>query len=368
MATERDGREAQERTSKLVPEVKASGTNFWMIVIVAIWFSSSIVFNVTAQMLLRNLPSAEDMTIIELMVTVLVGALTLPPRGHRLLAKEDGFPLKSSFSLGLLHLFNCRSFVYSLQFIPTSLAQTIRATNPVWVVLLTFALGARYGLLVLCSLLPLVGGFALAVGAEPSGFEPQGILAAVLSVNAQVCVNLLGQRCMARSREGSGRALHAFEVQFNSCFFALCILVPIWLMGGGASRLLGFLSVVDDQLRNRILVLSLADGFLYFTEQSASFAALNSFRPLNFAVVDTLRRLLIVLVAGFWVQGSALSASSALGVLLVLTGGVWFAYARDREDQRRTLEKQDWPLPRSGVMTISALRSSPLALGCSQFG
>ena len=74
--------------------------------------------------------------------------------------------------------------MYCLQFIPTSLAQTIRATNPacaldrvffaapvatrddvdrsivteVWVVAITGVLGQRYGLPTMCSLIPLVGG------------------------------------------------------------------------------------------------------------------------------------------------------------------------------------------------------------------
>ena len=80
------------------------------------------------------------------------------------------------------------------------------------------------------------------------------------------------------------------------------------------------------------------DGMLYFIEQSASFTILQSFRPLSFAVIDTLRqdarplsqqrhdersdvccgvslqstrirrRLCIVIVAGFWMQGTVLAS------------------------------------------------------------
>lgn len=320
----------------------ANGHSFGLLAIVVLWFGSSIVFNITASMLLRHLPDAEDMTVLELLVMVLSGILTLPPRGLRLLP-GGAAALPGSLAMGGFHLCNCRSFVYGLQFIPTSLAQTIRATNPVWVVAITGFLGQSYSLPVMCSLLPLVGGFALAVGAEPHGFtRPQGVLAALVSANAQVAVNLLGKRQLAQAQDCAMKTKppHAFELQFASSLFALVILLPIWLLGGGPERLGGHIASATDEVRNRILFLAATDGVLYFIEQSASFAALQSFRPLSFAVIDTLRRLCIVIVAGFWMQGTAMTVSRLLGVLLVLTGGLWFAYVRDQED-RCSLEQQE---------------------------
>jgi len=305
----------------------ANGCSFGLLANVVLWFGSSIIFNITASMLLRHLPDAEDMTVLELTVVVLSGILTLPPRGLRLLP-GGAAALPGSLAMGGFHLCNCRSFVYCLQFIPTSLAQTIRATNPVWVVAITGVLGQRYGLPTMCSLIPLVGGFALAVGAEPNGFtRPQGVLAALVSANAQVAVNLLGKRRLAQAQDCAEKTKppHAFELQFASSLFALVTLLPIWLLGGGLARLGGHIASATDEVRNRILFLAATDGVLYFIEQSASFAALQSFRPLSFAVIDTLRRLCIVIVAGFWMQGTALTVSRLLGVLLVLTGGLWFA-------------------------------------------
>jgi len=308
----------------------ANGCSFGLLANVVLWFGSSIIFNITASMLLRHLPDAEDMTVLELTVVVLSGILTLPPRGLRLLP-GGAAALPGSLAMGGFHLCNCRSFVYCLQFIPTSLAQTIRATNPVWVVAITGVLGQRYGLPTMCSLIPLVGGFALAVGAEPNGFT-----------RPQVAVNLLGKRRLAQAQDCAEKTKppHAFELQFASSLFALVTLLPIWLLGGGLARLGGHIASATDEVRNRILFLAATDGVLYFIEQSASFAALQSFRPLSFAVIDTLRRLCIVIVAGFWMQGTALTVSRLLGVLLVLTGGLWFAYVRDQED-RCSLEQQE---------------------------
>ncbi|CAE8663216.1 unnamed protein product, partial [Polarella glacialis] len=314
----------------------AAAADARLVVVVVIWFASSIVFNITAAKLLKLMPDAEDMTVIELFVTVLVAALSLSFRGMRLLPAGGLRDWPAASGLGALHLLNCRSFVYSLQFIPTALAQTIRATNPVWVVGISTLLGQRFGGSVLMSLLPLVGGFALAVGAEPGSLaNPQGLAAAICSVNAQVCVNLLGQRRLSEKARGDEKESvappHPFELQFMSCLFALFLLLPVWFCTGGADRFLAHWQSSDAGTQQSILLMSALDGFLYFTEQTASFSALQSFQPLTFAVIDTLRRLSIVMVAGFWVQGTVLTANKAIGILLVVGGGLCFAYARDKE-------------------------------------
>eukprot|EP00441_Pelagodinium_beii_P045553 CAMPEP_0197624152 /NCGR_PEP_ID=MMETSP1338-20131121/3913_1 /TAXON_ID=43686 ORGANISM="Pelagodinium beii, Strain RCC1491" /NCGR_SAMPLE_ID=MMETSP1338 /ASSEMBLY_ACC=CAM_ASM_000754 /LENGTH=348 /DNA_ID=CAMNT_0043194253 /DNA_START=70 /DNA_END=1116 /DNA_ORIENTATION=+ len=313
----------------------AGATSSWLVLNVIVWFCSSIIFNITAAKLLSILPDAEDMTVLELLVTVVVGAVSLSVRGMRLLPRGGMSAYPGAFCLGTLHLVNCRSFVYSLQFIPTALAQTIRATNPIWVVTITsVVMGRSYSFPVMASLAPLVLGFAMTTGAEPSSLaNPRGLVAAIFSVNAQVGVNLLGQKRLSTAVRGEFP--HAFELQFTSCLFALAVLLPIWLGTGGAARLAGHWEIADPGARWQILSLTVIDGVLYFVEQNASFAALKGFQPLTFAVIDTLRRLSIVVVAGFCVQGTVVTASKAGGILLVMLGGLWFAYARELENRPR---------------------------------
>eukprot|EP00933_Yihiella_yeosuensis_P072589 TRINITY_DN81022_c0_g1_i1.p1 TRINITY_DN81022_c0_g1~~TRINITY_DN81022_c0_g1_i1.p1 ORF type:complete len:405 (+),score=57.32 TRINITY_DN81022_c0_g1_i1:72-1286(+) len=314
--------------------------------VVAIWFFSSILFNISAPRLLALLPDAEDMTVLELLVTVLVGSVSLKLRGMRLLPPGGVRAYPAAALLGVIHLFNCRCYVYSLQFIPTALAQTIRATNPLWVVAASLLfLQKTFALPVLLSLAPLVGGFALAVGAEPSGLaNPLGLAAAVASVNAQVGTNMLGQRRMLKDGKDSGNAAHApphpFELQFRSCLFALIALLPIWLLGGGVGRMANHWNSVSLPIRYEILCMTVLDGVLYYTEQSASFSALQSYRPLTFAVIDTVRRLSIVVIAGFIVQGTVLTLSKAVGIFLVICGGLTFAYATDQEKQKVSMSME----------------------------
>lgn len=312
-----------------------------IVVVVAVWVLTSVLFNITSPKLLRLLPDAEDMTLIELVVTVVVGAVNLRLRNLRLFAGGiDAMPF--SMALGSLHLLNCRTFCYSLQFIPVALAQTIRATNPMWVVLISGLLGRHFGLFVLASLGPLIGGFALAVGTEANRIHSGGLAGAVCSVNAQVCVNLLSKEVMNKEEVSSEDTpetseIHAFEIQFQSCLFALVTLTPIWILYGGPWRLASHWAKTDSDAKWAIVLFSSFDGVLYFAEQAASFTALGHFRPLSFAVIDTVRRLSIVMVAGYWVQGTPLTAAKALGVALVLAGGLCYADAKDRDERQKLL-------------------------------
>merc|ERR1711965_771611 len=95
--------------------------------------------------------------------------------------------------VGLSHLLACRLFVVAVcgdNKIPVSFAQTIRAANPIFTVLIMFCLfGTTFKPKVLLSLLPLVGGFALAALSEMS-FNMIGFLCAIGSVTTLVLVNV----------------------------------------------------------------------------------------------------------------------------------------------------------------------------------
>ena len=140
------------------------------ITVLAVWFLSSAVFNDCTPRLLSHVVagggSGVDVTIVELTITVLIASLSLAATGQRLVpppAVRQGVVLT-----GTLHLVGCRLYLTSLAYVPVSLAQTIRAANPLFVVVLgALFLGQRYSdRRVLAVLVLIVFGFALAVSAE----------------------------------------------------------------------------------------------------------------------------------------------------------------------------------------------------------
>eukprot|EP00928_Gymnodinium_smaydae_P045008 TRINITY_DN30045_c0_g1_i1.p1 TRINITY_DN30045_c0_g1~~TRINITY_DN30045_c0_g1_i1.p1 ORF type:complete len:343 (-),score=81.02 TRINITY_DN30045_c0_g1_i1:79-1107(-) len=296
--------------------------------VLACWFCCSCFFNYLAPQLVA-LVDNQDVTFLELGVTCAFGVMSLRLRGLALLPPAS--TLRHWALVGLLHLTGCRAFVWGLQFIPVSLAQTIRASSPlVAVPVAMLALGELYSWPSLAPLAPIVAGFAFSAGAgggaEPDAGQLGGCAAAVASVCCLVMVNA--------SCKYVGAGADVNQVQFWTVLLAFTWLLPFWAVGGGPQRLLAF-----EGNHTWLVTLVLADGCMYYLEQVLQQVVLRELPLLPFQVIDTLRRLVIVCVSGFLLQGNTCTALNALGITLVLSGAVAHNAQRARE-QRQQLERQ----------------------------
>lgn len=298
----------------------------WLAFALPMWFITSILFNYLTPQLLA-LVANQDVTFLEFSVVVGFGAVALSVRGLRLHPPWKQAP--RWLLVGVLHLVGCRFFIWGLQFIPVSLAQTIRASSPMLAVPIGWLLlRERYSVQVLMPLLAILFGFGLSVGAG-SGDEgvPIACAAALGSVCCMVLVNGLSK----------GLGHHPFEVQFWIISFALVSLLPFWVSGGGPRRMLAF----DGDLY-RLFTLVLLDGGMYYIEQVLQNQVLAAVPFLAFAVIDTLRRLCIVCVSGFLIQGNTCTMKNALGIVLVLLGAIVFNLMQSTNRCRSSVESQDF--------------------------
>jgi drug/metabolite transporter (DMT)-like permease len=316
-----------------LPQASATSTSLPIGVVLSFWFVLSTLFNNVTPHLMSTLTTAGghsvDLTLIELAITVAIAGTKLKAQGLRALP-----PCSKAASLllvGTLHLVGCRLFVYGLSLgLPISLAQTIRAANPLFVVLLEWLQGRRHELSILLTLCPIILGFSLAVAdASSANLNPVAIACSLGSVACLVCVNSLAQR-MATTASGVGPAEASppspAELQCWVCEVALACLVPFWVLGGGAPRLSSAFVASDGDIALRLAGLCVLDGAFYFSEQIAQMIAIATLSPLTLAVVDTVRRLFIVFAAGFFLQGNPCTAQNVLGALCVCAGAALYAW------------------------------------------
>ena len=291
-----------------------------LVATLAFWFLTSAGFNDVTPRLMATLANTGglpiDVTQHELAISVAFSACVLRWRGQRTAVPTPLYP--RLFFIGMAHLLGCRMFIYSLQFIPVSLAQTIRAMNPLVAVVVGTLTGRVYPLHLVVTLVPIVIGFAMAVSADLS-VEPVGVACALGSVCCLVLVNQFTKRVL----EDSALPVTSSELQHFTLMMALALLTPFWMFSGGAQRVADALA--HAQGGAHLLGLCAVDGGFYFSEQVAQFSAINLLMPLTLAVVDTVRRLFIVVVTGFILQGNPYGASNVLGALCVCSGAVWYA-------------------------------------------
>ena len=292
-------------------------------VLLASWFFLSAGFNDVTPRLMKTLESAGglsiDLTLIELAITVAIAGTKLKVQGARALPPRE--KLGSLLLVGALHLGACRLFIYGLSLgLPISLAQTIRATNPLFVVVLQVLQGHRHETAVLLTLCPIILGFCLAVSdASSAHLNPKAIASALGSVSCLVGVNSLAQRMATASTAG---APSPGELQCWICEVALTCLMPFWAYSGGGTRLgAAFVSPTASRLAGMCAL----DGAFYFSEQIVQMMAIAMLSPLTLAIVDTVRRLFIVFASGFFLQGNPCTAQNVLGALCVCAGAAVYA-------------------------------------------
>lgn len=235
-------------------------------VILAVWFVTSAFFNDCTPRLLSSFTGVGgqgvDVTVVELCITCAIGSAGLLFSGSALLPPARLY--KPLALAGCLHLGGCRLFMLSLGYIPVALAQTIRAANPLFVVLIGGVFqGQKYPLRVLACLVPIVGGFSLAVSAD-SELDPLGVAASVGSVLCLVVVNTLSKKMLSGGGDSDSGDVASNQVQFWLCSVAVILLLPQWAFEGGAPRLAG---VFQGETASAVMLLCALDGTLYFSEQ-----------------------------------------------------------------------------------------------------
>jgi len=297
--------------------------------VMAVWFVSSWLFNALTPQFKLYVHDAngqvdnEAITMVELLSCATYGLLLLPLAGISVMPpKELLWPLAK---VGLAHLLACRLFVMAVcgeDSIPISFAQTIRAANPLFTVGMMFVLtGKIFPMRVLVSLLPLLFGFGLAALSELS-FTWIGFLAAVGSVSSLTLLNVVSKGVMS-----TGLQPHWAQMQLWSVMFAATFLAPSWAYNGCPQRFMA--AVLDGDQGWNYVQLIMCNGIMYYLEQTAQFTALSDHPPLTVSVIDTVRRLSIVVISGYVIQGNPWSWSNVAGSVTVMAGAFYYNMVKE---------------------------------------
>jgi len=286
------------------------------VLLLCTWFVTSIYFNHLTPDFQLHLTESLDITMVELLVAAAYGIAILPLFGLRLLPPNEMlFPMAK---IGFCHLVSCRFFIIAVcgtSAIPVSIAQTIRAASPIFMVALGYLYsGKQYSTRVLLSLLPLLTGFSIAALSELE-LQWVGFCAAVGSVAVLVLMSLIAKDQFSAAEQ---QAPHWAQVQLWSVVAALLIQTPTWLVDGGLHRV----TLACDN--TGFLKLVVLNGAMYYMEQVMQYHAIQSYQPLSYSVIDTLRRLCIVVVTGFFLRGDLFNTTKCAGILIVCGGAVYY--------------------------------------------
>ena len=308
----------------------SSSSDVANVALLAVWFGTSIYFNYLTPEFNKYLSAKTDITMVVLLSAAAYGVVLLSLGGLPLLPPRK---LARPMALvGFCHLWACKLFIMAVcgeGALPVSLAQTIRAANPFFVVVVSFALsGTRYPPRVLLSLVPLVAGFAMTTLAEVD-FHLHSFLCAVGSVTILVIMSIISKSAFSAGAGTDDAPPHWAQVQLWSVAIAALFLAPTWVWEGGPTRVTSALA--NDDLGTAFQALIALNGAMYYAEQVMQFKAIECYATLTYGVIDTVRRLGIVVVTGYVMRGETFTTNKSIGVAVVCFGAIYYNSVKDEE-------------------------------------
>ncbi|BAD68262.1 putative glucose-6-phosphate/phosphate- translocator precursor [Oryza sativa Japonica Group] len=283
------------------------------------WYLLNIYFNIYNKQVLQPLPFPYTITAFQLafgsFVIFLMWALKLHPAPRISISQLAKIaPLAAGHMLGTVFT------NMSLSKVAVSFTHTIKASEPFFTVLLSaFFLGETPSLLVLGSLVPIVGGVALASLTELS-FNWIGFWSAMASNLLYQSRNVLSKKLLG----GEEEALDDINLFSILTILSFLLSLPLMLFSEGVKFSPGYLRSTGLNLQELCVRAALA-GFCFHGYQKLSYLILARVSPVTHSVANCVKRV-VVIVASVLFFRTPISPVNALGTGVAL-GGV-FLYSR----------------------------------------
>ncbi|KAM0901292.1 hypothetical protein ACQ4PT_020105 [Festuca glaucescens] len=293
--------------------------------LIVAWYLLNIYFNIYNKQVLQALPFPLPYTITAFqlgfgsLVIFFMWAARLHPFPHLSAAQLAKIaPLAAGHMLGTVFT------NMSLGAVAVSFTHTIKASEPFFTVLLSaFFLGEWPSLLVLGSLVPIVGGVALASLTEVS-FNWVGFWSAMASNLLNQTRNVLSKRLLGGEemmQEESMDDINLFSVITVLSFLLSC---PLMLLAEGVKFSPAYLQSTGLNLQELCVRAALA-GLCFHGYQKISYMILARVSPVTHSVANCVKRV-VVIVSSVLFFRTPISPVNALGTGAAL-GGVYL-YSR----------------------------------------
>lgn len=316
------------------------------------WYCISATSNVIGKLFLRDFPYPTTRTIVQLTSTVLY---LIPTLNCFHIPKPKPFDSRyySTVILPLAigkFLASVSSHV-SIWKVPVSYAHTVKATMPLWVVLLSrLILREKQSWSIYFSLVPIMAGVYIATVTEIS-FDLIGLMSALVSTFLFSLQNIFSKKVL---REHD---IHHLRLLQTLAQLALCLFVPFWVLFDGGQMFYSTASHSSDHWV-RISVLALCDGFLAFAQNMVAFTMLSLVTPVSYSVANASKRIVVIAVSIMLLR-NPVSVNNLLGMSVAILGVFMYNKAKfDQRGQRQVATVLPFQFKEASLIHGNALLSS----------
>ncbi|KAL6643320.1 hypothetical protein ACP70R_018985 [Stipagrostis hirtigluma subsp. patula] len=278
-----------------------------------LWYLFNIYFNIYNKQVLKVLPYPINITTVQFAVGTVI-ALFMWITGILKRPKISGAQLLAILPLAIVHTMGNLFTNMSLGKVAVSFTHTIKAMEPFFSVLLSaIFLGELPTSWVVLSLLPIVGGVALASLTEAS-FNWAGFWSAMASNVTFQSRNVLSKKLMVKKEESLDN-INLFSIITVMSFF---LLAPITLLTEGVKVSPAVLQSAGLNLK-QIYMRSLIAAFCFHAYQQVSYMILARVSPVTHSVGNCVKRVVVIVTSVLFFR-TPVSPINSLGTGVALAG------------------------------------------------
>lgn len=294
-----------------------------------LWYLFNIYFNIYNKQVLKACHFPVTVTVVQFAVgTVLVTfmwALNLYKR-----PKITGAMLAAIFPLAIVHTLGNLFTNMSLGKVAVSFTHTIKAMEPFFSVILSaMFLGERPTPWVIGSLVPIVGGVALASITEAS-FNWAGFASAMASNVTNQSRNVLSKKVMVKQEESLDN-ITLFSIITIMSFF---LLAPAAIFMEGVKFTPAYLQSAGLDVR-QVYTRSLLAALCFHAYQQVSYMILQRVSPVTHSVGNCVKRV-VVIVSSVIIFKTPVSPVNAFGTAIALAGVFFYSRVKRIKSKPKT--------------------------------
>ncbi|XP_025835469.1 solute carrier family 35 member E1 homolog [Agrilus planipennis] len=284
-----------------------------------LWYIVSSSNNVIGKMLLSEFPYPMTVTMVQLLsITVYSGPIFNLWGIRKYVDISWKYYCKLIIPLALGKFLASVFSHVSIWKVPVSYAHTVKATMPLFTVILSrVIMGEKQTVKVYVSLVPIIVGVAIATITEIS-FDIIGLVSALISTMGFSLMNIFSKKVLHDTGVHHLRLLHVLGR------LALMMFLPVWFC-------VDFMYLLQDTklhtIQSKTTALLLIDGALNFMQNIIAFSVLSLVTPLTYAVANASKRIFVIAISLF-VLGNPVTGLNIFGMLLAIFGVLYYNKAK----------------------------------------
>ncbi|GAV68608.1 EamA domain-containing protein/TPT domain-containing protein [Cephalotus follicularis] len=286
----------------------------------ATWWALNVVFNIYNKKVLNAFPYPWLTSTLSLATGSLMMLISWATRIAET-PKTDFEFWKTLFPVAVAHTIGHVAATVSMSKVAVSFTHIIKSGEPAFSVLVSrFLLGETFPLSVYLSLVPIIGGCALAAVTELN-FNMTGFMGAMISNLAFVFRNIFSKRGM------KGKSVSGMNYYACLSMLSLLILTPFAIAVEGPQMWeVGWKTAVSQIGPNFIWWVA-AQSVFYHLYNQVSYMSLDQISPLTFSIGNTMKRISVI-VSSIIIFRTPVQPVNALGAAIAVLGTFLYSQAK----------------------------------------